>query len=648
MLMPLRLLMVEDSENDAILLLHELRRCGWEVTHTQVQTAAAMTAALIDESWDIIISDYSMPQFSGVAALALARKFAPALPFILISGTVGEEVAVEAMKAGANDYLFKGNLKRLGPAVQRELRDAQTRQEAQRVSAELHTRERQLADAQRLARLGSWHIDVATNLTALSDESFRILGRPIQTAGIPFGEFLACFHPEDRTLVAGILAAPDIKQFARDIRIARHDGLPCFVHLRGDIVRDSGGKPLHAAGMIQDITERKLVEQELQQAYDEIAVAKNAAESAGRAKDHFLAILSHELRTPLTPVLALASHLEKRRDLPDNLRDDLGVIRRNVAMEARLIDDLLDLTRIVSNKLELHFDVVNVHDVLRAGLDVFREDVKQKNMEMQLELHAPEHHAWADPSRLQQIFMNLISNALKFTPPGGRILLSSNNDNRGHLLIHVQDTGIGIEASVLPRVFNSFEQGERTVNRRYGGLGMGLSIVKSLVELHGGQIHVMSEGIDKGATFTVEFTAISAGADGSKSDKLPPSSIVPVTSRIRRVLLVEDHEDTRRVMTRLLESNGCVVTNASTVAQAIALADGGEFDLLVSDIGLPDGTGLDVMKHIRSRRQLRGIAVSGFGQAEDVRRSREAGFDAHLTKPVDFDAFMSVVQSTST
>jgi signal transduction histidine kinase len=639
----LRVLLIEDSDDDALLLLRELGRGNWNLIHERVQSAEEMVAALENRQWDILISDHSMPRFSGIAAVTIARERAADLPFILISGTVGEEVAVEAMKAGANDYLFKGNLKRLVPAVERELREASLRREARRVAQELHRRDQQLADAQRLARLGTWHIDTLANVAALSEEAFEILGRPPQPA-LTFGEFLGCIHPEDQAVFSDSFRNSNQENIAHDLRVVQPGGAIRSVHIRGDIQRDAQGWPTQAAGMIQDITERKHAEQGLQRAHDELAAAKEAAEAANRAKDHFLAVLSHELRTPLTPVLALVSKLETKSDFPEDLRHDLGMIRRNIAMEARLIDDLLDLTRIAQNMIELHLEVVDAHHVLQCALALFETQLAAKGLNLQLDLRAPQHHLWADPARLEQVFMNLFSNAVKFTPAGGRIRISSRNDH-GTWHCQIEDNGIGIEPETLQRLFNAFEQEERTITRRFGGLGLGLSITKALLEMQQGRINVNSAGRDQGAIFEVALPTVSPLPSEQRKPSAPASATGTSPLQTLRVLLVEDHEDTRRVMKRLLEASDCSVACASSVKEAIALATGQRFEVLVSDIGLPDGTGHDVLKQIRTHYPIRGIAVSGFGQAEDIRRSREAGFATHLTKPIAFNTLFGALRN---
>ena len=635
---PLRALIVEDLEDDAMLLLLELRRGGWEVAYQRVETEAAMTAALESSPWDIIISDYSMPHFSGPAALAVARRRAADLPFILISGTVGEEVAVEAMKAGANDYFFKGNLKRLVPAVERELREAEARREARRLEKELRKRESQLADAQRLARLGSWHIDLGTNVAFWSDETCRIFGRGRESSTTTVEAFIGCLHPDDQRLFIASLYSPARVWFEDDYRIHCPDTTERFVHVGADVSRDPQGAPLEAGGMIQDITERKLAEQALRKALGELATAKEAAEAANRAKDQFLAMLSHELRTPLTPVLLTVSLLEHHQQLPKEVHDDLQTIRRQIELEARLIDDLLDLTRITQGRLQLNFETTDAHLLIRSALEIC---CPERMQDITLALEAQRRHVCADPARFQQIFWNLLSNASKFTPFGRPITIRSSNTDDGKIRIQVIDEGVGIEAAALPRIFNAFEQADPSLTRNFGGLGLGLTITKALVEYHGGTVRAESGGKGKGATFTVEMaTLVSVPA---RPKRVASSPSAPGRAPLR-ILLVEDHEGTLALMTKVLGSLGHEVRTAATVKAALASAEREQFDLLISDIGLPDGTGYDVMRALRACGPVKGIAVTGFGMDEDVRRSMEAGFFKHLIKPINLETLQAAIQ----
>ncbi len=368
--------------------------------------------------------------------------------------------------------------------------------------------------------------------------------------------------------------------------------------------------------------------------------ARAEAERASAAKDKFLAMLSHELRTPLTPVLASVATLEHEHGLPETMQESLQLIRRNVELEARLIDDLLDLTRISKGKVQLSFEVVDAHTLLRNALEICQSDIAEKRLELQTELKASRVHLRADPARLQQIFWNLIKNAVKFTPDNGRLFIRSGNDSSGQFQVEIEDSGCGIDGDTLPRIFHAFEQGGRS---QLGGLGLGLAISKALVEAHQGSITASSDGRDRGAKFTALFPTC-------VPDPMQESISQPdftVKRKSVRLLLVEDHEDTNLSLTRMLRRRGYEVHPAFDVRSALDLAAANEFDVLVSDIGLPDGTGTDLFRTLRAQRQIFGIALSGYGMEEDICRSRDVGFSHHLVKPVDLNKLDFLLQEMS-
>lgn len=393
---------------------------------------------------------------------------------------------------------------------------------------------------------------------------------------------------------------------------------------------------------IIDITERKQAEEALKAAKLSAEQAKAAAEAASKAKDHFLAVLSHELRTPLTPVAVAAEMLENDQRLPDDVCQDVAMIRRNVELETRLIDDLLDLTRIARGKLELDIRQVDVVAMLREAVHICRPDAEEKNLSLDVTLDACRKWVRGDAARLQQVFWNLLKNAIKFTPQGGRIAVRCCCRTEERLAIEIADTGIGIEPAALERIFDAFEQQDRMVTRQFGGLGLGLAICKAIVQMHGGSIQATSAGRHQGATFRVELPLdVAAVSPDGKPDRAEAAAEHRQASK--RILLVEDHLDTARMMSRLLKLEGHEVRIAGSVAEAMDLAGGEPFDVIISDLGLPDGSGLDLMRRIQQTRPMPGIALSGYGQEEDLRRSREAGFAAHLTKPVSFDQLHAVL-----
>ena len=413
---------------------------------------------------------------------------------------------------------------------------------------------------------------------------------------------------------------------------------PLFMRCSYVPYRDADGRVNSFVSAITNITDRKLAEEELR-------LAKQQAEAASAAKDQFLAVLSHELRTPLTPVVMTVAAMEMDPTLSAQARQDLGMIRRNIELETKLIDDLLDVTRIANGKLRLQMKPNGVHTLLRHVIDICRGEIVAKRLDLRVELEASSDHILADGARLQQVFWNLLKNSVKFTPEGGRISLRTSNCDGQCVCVEVSDTGIGIEPAALSGIFNAFEQGNQSITRQFGGLGLGLAISKALVELHGGSIRAESRGKGHGASFTVVLPLTQA-TERAVTHSTPSVGAEPGPGV--RILVAEDHQDTSRILTRLLEGMGYAVEMAGSVTAAVQLASRKPFDILISDIGLPDASGLELMRELKRRHGMSGIAVSGFGMDADLRASHEAGFAAHLTKPIDFRQLEVLIRQIAT
>lgn len=394
-----------------------------------------------------------------------------------------------------------------------------------------------------------------------------------------------------------------------------------------------------------------------------LRASESMFKAASHAKDDFLAALSHELRTPLNPVLLLASHAAGDPSLPRAVKAQFDSIRRNVELEARLIDDLLDLTRITRGILRLEPRTLDVHSVLRDALSIVRLEAEEKRLEFVLDLAAPEYTVFGDAVRIQQVFWNLLKNAVKFTPPGGCITLESRTmPEEGELRVSVSDTGIGLSSDELERIFEAFAQGDHArgpESHRFGGLGLGLAISRTLVEMHSGRIAATSSGRNRGSAFLVTLPLLRAKAapgddtvDAAKGDgtarRSPhrPPGPARQSGRSVRILLVEDHAPTRSTLAHLLGCYEYVVTAAESAAQARAAAARQQFDLIISDIGLPDGEGCGLLKELRGfQPDLPGIALSGYGMDEDIARSRLAGYVEHMIKPVRIEALNNAIQA---
>lgn len=396
-----------------------------------------------------------------------------------------------------------------------------------------------------------------------------------------------------------------------------------------------------------DITARKTAEVEM-------ARERDKAVAASRAKDDFLAALSHELRTPLNPVLLVATDAASDPTHSAEARAAFGLIAKNAQLEARLIEDLLDLTKITHGKMSLEMQRVDVQTVLRDAITTMGTEFEEKKIAVTVDL-APESCAMTgDPVRLQQVFWNVLKNALKFTPTGGTVhiemRLSSANDE---VTITVTDSGIGMTSDELSRVFVAFAQGDHAVSgtsSRFGGLGLGLKISLMLVELHSGRFTATSGGRDCGTAFSIVLPLVKEkeSARKSSSQNSPPEGRAIATGSTivaRRILLVEDHDATRTTLAGLLTRRGNQVVKAASVAEALSHSAMQPFDLVLSDLGLPDGDGCDLMRELHERYALKGIAMTGYGMEQDIARTKEAGFMTHLTKPIRIQDLESAIAS---
>ena len=391
------------------------------------------------------------------------------------------------------------------------------------------------------------------------------------------------------------------------------------------------GRPERLLSVARDVTVQHVAAEALQQ-------AKESAEAASRAKDDLLAALSHELRTPLNPVLLLAGEYARSPDLSARMREDFALIHRNVRLEARLIDDLLDLTKIQRAGLSLSTRLLDLSSLLAQVTEGVRAEATEKQVSVVFEKPNCKHLVRGDVTRLHQIFANLIVNAVKFSGAGAEVSLRVWLEG-GSVRVSVKDTGIGITTEEIGRIFEPFAQGAHAREpQRFGGLGLGLAIARMLVDRHRGRIWAESGGRGCGATFYVELPAEQQEEVQETIHLLPPLEFKKREVRSRKILLVEDHDATRLTLSRMLGRRGHLVTQAATFQLAVASAREQTFDVLISDIGLPDGNGSDLIREFGDRFLEGGIALSGFGMEAEVARSLQSGFRKHLTKPIEIEA----------
>lgn len=398
-----------------------------------------------------------------------------------------------------------------------------------------------------------------------------------------------------------------------------------------------GREVFHTA--IIDLTERRRSEAERARALEEqrrLLQEEQIARAASAAKDRFIAMLSHELRTPLAPILFALDSAMSRDSVPPPLADTLEMIRRNVLLETRLIDDLLDMTRIVQGKMSVVAEVIDLHDVVNDVIVLCQEQIQRAAVQVAVDLVATAHRVRADPVRLRQVVWNLLNNALRNTPAGGHISICTANRRPEWITLSLRDTGRGIEPVMLSRIFTFFEQ-DPEARRRGVGLGLGLPISKAIVESHGGRIHADSAGPGTGATFVVELqTAVAEPAE------LPPPRTLDAGRGALSILLVEDNADSAHAIAEFLRLHGYQVKVAGDIRQAVASFAPG--DVLISDIGLPDGSGHDLLRQLRREQRVEAIALSGYGTPDDVERSAAVGFARHIVKPVNPSELLAAIR----
>ena len=387
---------------------------------------------------------------------------------------------------------------------------------------------------------------------------------------------------------------------------------------------------------LRTLARQVMVLLELRRSAKLIEQASRSVRTVDHEKDEFLATLSHELRTPLTPVLMTSYALLLDDTLTKSQRADIETIRSNVELETKMIDDLLDHARMTNDTFTLRREPVDAHYLLERAEQIARG--AGASMPIEKVLRATNTRVMGDAARLEQAFWNVLKNAIKFTPATGCIAIITSNPQPESLRVRFIDTGIGIEPDMLPRLFSGYENGRRELGG-FGGLGLGLPIAKEIVAMHDGSIQASSAGRNKGATFTIDLPVLPAAV---ATPPFAPEKIA-VAARGLRILVVEDHESTAQIMARLLQRAGHEVEIAYSVASAKGIFDRRDFDLVISDLGLPDGNGLDLFRYMNERQPVEGIALSGYGMQDDIQASLAAGFREHVVKPVDWPKLEAIV-----
>ncbi len=624
-----------------------------------VADGKAALEALRREPADLVLSDIMMPELDGFGLLTAIRADTrlQGVPVILLSARAGEESRVEGMSAGADDYLVKPfSARELIARVRAHLAMSRLRSQ---ILSRLKESEQRLRIAVETAQLGSWELDLATGAVHASPE-LEVMYGVQNSEAFTAADWRSLIHPEDRDAVQAhrqrLLVSEDQSEI--EFRILRSDGSVRWLTSRGFAVRDLNNQAVRAIGVVSDITNRKLAEQEREQLLASERYAREQAEAASRAKDEFLATVSHELRTPLNAMLGWARMLRSGKLSAHLVESALETIERNAVTQAQLIEDLLDVSRIVTGQLRLDVQPVDLVSIIQAATDSVRPAAEAKSIRLQMVLDPLAGPVAGDPIRMQQVVWNLLSNAIKFTPKDGHVQVRLERVN-SHLEIVVSDNGQGIIPEFLPFVFDRFRQADSTITRRTGGMGLGLAIVRHIVELHGGSVEVHSGGPSQGATFTVQLPLMPVketdiANSERKSRKHPaadshqpfqcPEELVGL-----RVLLVDDEPDARELVSAVLAQCKVHVVAVESPEEARNMLRSYEPDVLICDIEMPDEDGFEFMSRVRETQvlpyRIPAAALTAHAAAADRMRALAAGFDIHLPKPIEPAELTAVVAS---
>lgn len=572
---------------------------------------------------------------------------------------LGKRLELTAVRKEGSEFPIEISISRIPiegpPMFTGQLRDISDRKRSEEALRESEERLRLGLDA---GSTGTWDWDIVTNRITWSERVYEFHGvKPGEfTGGVD--DFARLVHPDDAPRVMRQIQDAIDKQtpYTAEFRVVHPDGQVHWISTNGKVYYANDGRPLRMLGATIDVTARKFAEAERDRLLESERAARSEAERASRMKDEFLATLSHELRTPLNAILGWSQILRSGGTTDEDLQQGLETIERNARAQTQIVEDLLDMSRIISGKIRLDVQPVDLVGVIRAAVETVAPAAMAKEIRLQPVLDPNPGSVSGDPNRLQQILWNLLFNAIKFTPKGGRVqVLLERVSSR--LQISVIDSGLGIGPEFLPHVFDRFRQADASTTRKHGGLGLGLAIVKQLVELHGGTVRAKSEGEGKGSTFivTLPLTPIQlsiesrpgrhrAAPDGNGMSD-PCSDLEGI-----RVLVVDDESDARLLMKRLLEDCKAIVTMASNATDAMELLQREPLDVLVSDIGMPNEDGYAFIRRVRQLPSDKGgaipaLALTAYARSEDRTRAIIAGYQMHVAKPVEPSELIAMIAS---
>ncbi len=643
----LNILLIDDNPDDRLLVIRQLKREFSELKVEQVLDLKDLHQALDAHNFDLVITDYELGWSNGIEVLHAIKERYADCPVIMFTNSGNEEIAVEAMKGGVDDYIIKSpkHYIRVARAVRSVLEQVGQRQALQ----EAENRYRRLFEG---VPVGLYRTTPSGQLEDVNPTLVQMLGYPNQQSLLTVR--LVDLYLKEQTRqqwLALIEQEGVVRNF--EVELLRSDGTIIWVLHSARAIQDSNAQLLYYEGALEDITAAKRIESERAQ----LLLREQAA---NRIKDEFLATLSHELRTPLNAILGWAGMLRTRNFDETTVARALEAIERNAVAQTKLVEALLDISRIVRGQMKLDIRPIDLGIIIQTAIDTMRTAADAKKLEIDYIIDPAARNFIGDPDRLQQILWNILSNAIKFSSSGGQITVELSlglNPNSEYVQIQVSDTGIGIAPEVMSHIFERFHQADSSTTRVHGGLGLGLAIVKQLVELHGGRVFAQSGGVGKGATFTMQLPMVENSSEFAAENRQFAPSPSGILDGLQ-VLVVDDNTDSLEYITIVLEDEGALVKAVTSVAEALLVLEQQSPDVLISDIGMPVADGYSLIRQVRSQeaerrasgvvvQSLPAIALTAYAREEDRVQACAAGFQHHLAKPIEPSELVMLVTNLS-
>jgi PAS domain S-box-containing protein len=663
-----RALVLPATTADGAAIQKVLHACG--IPCRVLRSVAAVCEAMRDGVGTILIAEEALVEDPALLIECVgAQEVWSDVPLIVLSPSGRESMALAALipQLGNASVIERPvRASTLVTAIRSSLRARARQYEVRAYLAEQEEAQRVIREAEQRFRLlvenvrdyAIFMLDLAGRVTSWNSGAQQLLGYAAQEAlGQPAARF---FEDEGDTLAREMEDARSSGRATSSGLRVRKDGSRLFVEGVLTAVHDDQGHLIGYAKLMKDVTDKRRIEAEREQLLQSERAARSEAERSGRMKDEFLATLGHELRTPLNAMLGWAQVLRRTHALNGELAEGIDIIERNARAQSQIIADLLDMSGIISGKVRLEMQVVDLASILESSVNAVRPAAQAKSIRLEVRRDDGAANVRGAPNRLQQVFWNLLTNAVKFTPKEGEVCVTLAHVN-SHLEVRVSDTGEGIDRDFLPHVFERFRQADASTTRRHGGLGLGLSIVRQLVELHGGDVTALSDGAGQGSTFRVVLppatsTVFAPATDtASQHRAATPAAQISVapTTRLQgvKVLVVDDEPDARSLIERLLHECDATVTTAASANEALEVLAREQPDILISDIGMPKEDGYSLMRRVRKLEgetgRLPAIALTAYARAEDRLKAIEAGYQLHLEKPVEASTLISMVETLS-